>query len=119
GVAMVRDECDIIEPFVRTNLGLLDVLYIMIHRASDGTREILQALHGEGLQIRLMEIYEEGFNQEPRTNAAVRAALREDGADFVFPLDADEFVRAPGRAALEGALAALAAGCPGVMPWIT
>jgi hypothetical protein len=118
GVAMVRDEADIIEPFVRTNLALLDVLYVMIHRSSDGTREILQALYREGLQIRLMEIQEEAYRQEHHTNFAVRVALREERADFAFPIDADEFVRARDRASLEAALAALPAGTPGVMPWI-
>ena len=118
GVAMVRNECDIVEPFVRTNLALLDVLYVIVHRASDGTREILQALYREGLPIRLTEIAEEAFRQEHHTNAAVRTALRDERADFVFTLDADEFVRARDRGALEAALAALAPGAPGVLPWV-
>lgn len=119
GVAMVRNEADMIEAFVRTNLVLLDALYVVVHRASDGTAEILRALYGEGLQIRLLEVAEEAFRQEHYTNLAARAALRDERADFVFPLDADELVRAPDRAALEAALAALPEATLGAMPWIT
>src|SRR5512141_843942 len=119
GVALVRDEADIIEAFVRNNLVLLDALYVMIHRSADGTREILHALAREGLQLRLAEIREESFNQEGHTNNAARVAFTEDRADFVFPLDADEFIRADSRAALEQALAKLPAGNAGALPWLT
>ena len=51
-----------------------------------------------GLPLRLTEIEEESFNQELHTTAA-RAALRDERADFVFPLDADEFLRADSRRA--------------------
>lgn len=118
GVACVRNEADIIEAFVRTNLVMLDALYVMVHRATDGTREILQALYAEGLQIRLLDLEEEAFRQERFTNLGVRAAFRDDRADFVFPLDADEFVRAADRGALEASLAELPERTVGALPWI-
>ena len=118
GVAMVRNEADIIEAFVRTNLVLLDALCIVAHRCEDGTAEILQALSREGLPVRVVALHEEAYRQQVYTNAAVRAAFRDERADFVFPLDADEFVRAADRACLEAALAALPEGTCGVMPWI-
>lgn len=119
GVALVRNEADIIESFVRTNLVLLDALVIVIHRASDGTREILEALAGEGLPITLGEAHEESFDQERHTNAAARIAFRDLAADFVFPIDADEFVRAGDRLELEQSLAALPPGNAGALPWQT
>lgn len=118
GVAMVRNEADIIEAFVRTNLVMLDTLYIVAHRCTDGTAEILQAMYREGLQIRVMDLAEEAFRQEHYTNLATRAAFRDEKADFVFPLDADEFVRATSRAALEASLVRLPREALGAMPWI-
>ena len=118
GVAMVRNEADIIEAFVRTNLVMLDSLYIVAHRCTDGTAEILQAMYREGLQIRIMNLAEEAYLQERYTNLAARTAFRDDKADFVFPIDADEFIRAPDRKALEAALAALPPQSCGAMPWI-
>lgn len=119
GVAIVRNEADIVEAFARTNLVLLDALHVMVHRSTDGTREILQALAGEGLPLRLSEIAEESFNQEYHVTKAARLAFRDERADFVFPLDADEFVRADSRAALEQSLASLAAEHVGALPWLT
>ena len=118
GVSLVRNEADIIEAFVRTNLVLLDALHVMVHRSTDGTRELLQALKAEGLALTLSDIEEESFNQERHTTAAAGAAFAE-GADFVFPLDADEFLRADSRAALEQSLANLPPGNVGAMRWLT
>ena len=117
-VALVRNEADIIEAFVRTNLVLIDALHVMVHRSTDGTREILQALKAEGLALTLSEVEEESFNQELHTSAAARAAFR-DGADFVFPLDADEFLRSDSRAALEQALGDLPPEHVGALRWLT
>lgn len=119
GVALVRNESDIIEAFVRTNLVLLDALHVMVHRSTDGTREILHALKAEGLPLRLSEIEEESFDQELHTTTAARAAFRDDRADFVFPLDADEFLRADSREALEESLAGLPPGHVGALRWLT
>src|SRR5258706_10761744 len=118
GVSLVRNEADIIEAFVRTNLVLLDALHVMVHRSTDGTREIVQALKAEGLPLTLSEIDEESFNQERHTSAAARTAFNE-GADFVFPLDADEFLRADSRAALDEALANLPPEHVGALRWLT
>jgi hypothetical protein len=119
GVALVRNEADIIEAFVRNNLVLLDALHVMVHRSTDGTREILHELAKEGLPLRLSEVAEESFNQELHTTQAVRTAFREEHADFVFPLDADEFLRADNRAALERSLQDLPLEHVGALRWLT
>jgi hypothetical protein len=119
GVALVRNEADIIEAFVRTNLVMLDALVVFIHKASDGTREILLALAGEGLPLTLGDVNDDAFDQERHTNAAARMAFKDLAADFVFPIDADEFVRAESRASLERSLAAIPDGHAGALPWYT
>ena len=54
GVAMVRDEADVIEAFVRHNLNFLDGLAIIDHCSVDGTAEILKKLQSEGLPLRIV-----------------------------------------------------------------
>ena len=118
-VSIVRDECDIIESFVRRNLQFFDVMYVVVHRSIDGSREIVAALRDEGLPVRAFEDPGEGFNQAERTNRLARMALSE-GADFVFPIDADEILAAASREQLEAVLRTLPmGGAGGVFPWET
>lgn len=119
GVAMVRNEADIIEAFVRHNLTLLDGLTIVDHRSADATLAIVEALAREGLPLRLLRSDSVAYAQQEVTSAAVRQTFAATAADFVFPLDADEFVKTPSRAHLRRALAALPPGGHGVMTWHT
>jgi hypothetical protein len=104
---MIRNEADIVESFVRHNLKLLDGLTVIVHRPSDGTREILEALGKEGLPLELMPLDELGFYQGQRMSQAARSVFARHRPDFVFALDADEFLRAPSRAELRVVLGAL------------
>lgn len=107
GLAMIRNEADIVESFVRHNLKLLDGLTIIVHRPSDGTREILDALGREGLPLELMPLDELGFYQGQRMSQAARSVFARHQPDFIFTLDADEFLRPPNRAVLHDVLGAL------------
>jgi hypothetical protein len=53
GIAMVRNEADIIECWARYNLRVLDCLHITDHHSQDNTVEILESLRSEGLPIYL------------------------------------------------------------------
>jgi len=117
GVAMVKNEADIIEAFVRHNLELLDHLLIVDHQSSDATVAILGALRAEGMPIELMRDTALAFRQGDRIGELTRLAFQRFGADHVFALDADEFLVAPSRAVLEGHLAALPAGACASVPW--
>ena len=48
GISMIRNDADIVEPFVRHALRVLDHLFVIVHCPQDGTGEILSALHAEG-----------------------------------------------------------------------
>jgi len=48
-----------------------------------------------------------------------REALTQDSADFVFALDADEFLKLQARATLERALSEVPVGAHAVMDWLT
>ena len=119
GVAMVRDEGDIIEAFVRHNARVLDGLIVADHGSLDGTRDILARLREEGLALRVVPIDEPAFFQSRRITELAREALATDGADFVFALDGDEFLKVPSRATLERALAAVPRGMHALVHWQT
>lgn len=106
GVMMVRNEADIIEASVRHNLSLLDGLYVAHHRSVDGTGAILAALRREGLPVAVGQETATAFVQWRTLTGLARVAFRE-GADFVFALDADEFLRTPSRSRLEATLATI------------
>ena len=90
-VSMVRNEADVIESFVRHNLGWADKLYVAVHESSDETLSILQALQQDGLPIVLSEVKGAAQLQSEVVTALMRQAVAE-GAGIVVPLDADEFL---------------------------
>ena len=47
GITIVRNECDIVEAFVRHNGAVLDQLYVLDNNSSDGTLEILRTAYGK------------------------------------------------------------------------
>lgn len=124
-LTLARDEADIIEAFVRHTLMFVDRLYIVDDGSVDETGRILQLLGAEGLPItRVAHAPSAAFQQGRRTTDLMRQARAETAWDFLFPLDADEFICAPSRAALEAELAALPAMRPGAFsmshyaPWL-
>jgi hypothetical protein len=119
GAAMVRNEADVVEAFVRHNLGVLDGLALIDHGSCDGTAEILAALQRERLPLLVERDDGPAFRQPEHLSRTARALLRERGAEFVFALDADEFLRALPRARLEEALAAVPAGMHALVHWAT
>ncbi len=106
-VSIVKDEADIIEPFVRHTLGWVDQHLIFDHDSTDGTREILCALQAEGLPITLFTDGALGNLQQSRSNRLTTLAAQAQEADWILPLDADEFIAGPSRSALEKYLAGL------------
>ena len=107
GISMIRNDADIVEPFVRHALRVLNHLFVVVHCPQDGTGEILSALHAEGLPMTLVFDGEPAFLQGERMTWLAREAFAAFGPDYVFPLDADEFIIPGERAAIEAALAPL------------
>lgn len=101
---MVRDEADIIEAFVRHNLTVVDGLAIVDHGSSDGTGEILAALAAEGLPLRTTVETSSEFRQSAVVTRLARELFTACDPDYIFLLDADEFLKVPSRARLEARL---------------
>jgi glycosyl transferase family 2 len=106
-VSIVRSECDIIESFVRHNATFFDRLYILDHRSTDTTPDILRRLADDGLPLVLSREGYGIFYQGPTMTHLIKRAFDDLPWDFIIPLDSDEFLRVPDRAALEAALADL------------
>ncbi len=117
-VSIVKNEADIIEAFVRHTLTWVDHHLVFDHDSTDGTREILAALKQEGLPITLYTDAAIGNLQHVRSNHLTHLAAQSLGADWVLPLDADEILTGPGRAALEDSLAKLAQDRPASIPLV-
>lgn len=90
-VSMVRNEADVIESFVRHNLGWADRIYVAVHESTDETSNILHSLQKDGLPIFLSEVRGAAQLQSEVVTALLHQAVA-DGADFIVPLDADEFL---------------------------
>ena len=119
GVSVVRNEADVIEAFVRHNLTFLDSLTVVDHASADATPAILACLAGEGLPVRIVREDGAGFFQAEWLTAAARELFIRDGADFVFPIDADEFIKAGSRGEVERELSDVPAGAHAVIRWLT
>ncbi len=103
-VSVVKNEADIIEAFVRHTLAWTDHHLVFDHDSTDGTREILQALQAAGLPVSVFRDDAQGHLQQARSNHLTRLAAQAHAADWILPLDSDEFLDGPGRAELEAAL---------------
>jgi hypothetical protein len=111
-VGTVRDEADIVAGTVEHLLrqGVAGVL-LVDHQSSDQTQTVLQALASEDPRVRVGINHEPGFYQGATTSFLAQLAWRA-GADFVLPVDADEWFFAPGQT-----LAEFFAGCRNDVVW--
>lgn len=118
-VSMVRNEADIVEAWVRHNLTFLDGMAIIDHGSIDATVDVLKRLAAERLPLLLVDGKAPGYLQEQMTTALARQVFARTPADFVLPLDADEFVKTPSRDSLRRALAAIPPAMHGLLHWLT
>lgn len=91
-VSMVRNESDVIELFVRHHLKFVDHMLIVDHLSCDETPKILRALCDEGAPLSIVEERRSALEQRETTTRMIRRAIDEFGADWVVPLDCDEFL---------------------------
>jgi hypothetical protein len=103
GLFLIRNEVDLIEINLRHHFATaIDEAIVVDNGSSDGTMERVAALAGS-FPIRLTS--EPGpYDQSARITAMARAAY-DDGADWVLPIDADEFwigIHQPLRSVIAG-----------------
>ncbi|MGG5821417.1 class I SAM-dependent methyltransferase [Falsiroseomonas sp. HW251] len=115
-VAMMRNEGDIIRPFLRHCAEFFDEVFIADVRATDGTGEVLRSFHDPRLQLHVYEVTRQEKFQGALMNLLSRRAFAR-GADWVFLLDGDEFLAAETREDVEQALRDLG-GDVMMLPWM-
>ncbi len=105
GVLMrVKNECDVIEAFVRHHVALVDHVVVVDNASQDGTRTILDLLVQEGLPLTVVDDPTLEYRQSEIMSYLARALFRTHGFDRLFLLDADEFLIAAGRPEIDAAL---------------
>lgn len=95
GIALVKDEEDVIERTVRHMAGQVDELIVADNMSSDATREILDELACD-LPLEVLEDRELAHYQGRKLTDLAHLA-RERGATWVIPFDADELHYAVGH----------------------
>ncbi len=102
-VAMLRNESDIIGAFLAQCAELFDKIHIADIQSTDGTDALVRGFQAPGLETAVYPVNRQEKYQGALMNRLSRQAFAE-GADWVFFIDADEFIDIENRAALEAYL---------------
>lgn len=116
---MIRNEADILEAFVRYHLQIVDHMIIINHRSVDASGQILHGLLNEGLPIDVLNETSHEQQQARLLTRMMKTALDVHHADWILPLDADEFVSVNKRGYVRDTIAQLPNNVITKMPWRT
>ncbi|VAX15656.1 hypothetical protein MNBD_NITROSPINAE04-40 [hydrothermal vent metagenome] len=119
GVSVIKNESDILETFVRHNLGYLDALVVLENKSSDKSRQILERLALEGLPLIILDDPEIAHKQSEKLTGLIKKVAGIYNPDWIIPLDADEFLNPNEGETMESVLADLPEGSVGQMQWRT
>ena len=118
-IAMVKNERDIIEPFLRHNSMFFDAFIVIDNGSVDGTREILEQCASELKPVIFANRPEFAYHQGSFITKVTRFVQSIYQADFITFLDADEFISSSDRTQFEEDLSLIPSGCVGQMAWKT
>jgi hypothetical protein len=115
-VSWVRNEGDVLESFVRHNARWVDRMIIVVHRSIDASADILQSLKHEGFPLAITEDAGLMHRQGEALTQKMQTAM---DADWILPLDADEFLHAPSGQSVRELLSAQSCDTVLKLPWRT
>lgn len=118
-ISMVKNEQDVIEPFLRHNRPFFDAMIVLDNLSTDLTRTIALACARELDGIFVTDLPRFDYAQAEFMTAALHFAQSAFFADFVCFLDADEFIGAPDRAGFEKSLSIVPVGAASHHAWQT
>lgn len=116
-ISVVKNEADVVEAFVRHTGSFADHHLILDNGSTDGTREMLTALIGEGLPLTVVDDPTPGHWQKERTTRLMHRVASELEPDWILPIDADEFLVTPVAASIHDLLEGHCS--PVRIPWQT
>ncbi len=119
GIAVVKDESDIIEYFVRYNLRYLDALIVIDNASADSTRDILERLRAESLPLVVIADDRVGHFQATRLTHLARVCTRCLQTEYIVPLDADEIIDSGSRDHFLQSIRAVPDGSAPLLLWRT
>ncbi len=83
-VAMVKNECDIIELFIKINSRFFDHIYFLDHMSNDNTVKIINLMIAKGYNISYRIIADKAYNQSLETTFEVRRIAKLNLYDFII-----------------------------------
>lgn len=99
-ISMIRDEADIIAPFLRHLAALFDIVFLFDQRSSDGTSDVMREVCAARENWSYYFCDFAGRHQKEVNTIFMQKAFKH-GADAVFFLDSDEFIGVPSKADLQ------------------
>jgi hypothetical protein len=96
-LALVKNEGDIISLWLSHICELFNLIYIVDHQSTDGTREFLLEWAKSETRIHLYSFDEPGYFQSEITNYLAYWVAEKYPNAWLFPLDTDEFLKVSDR----------------------
>lgn len=118
-LSMVKNEQDIIEPFIRHHSQFVDCMIILDNASVDETRAIAQNCARELSNVLVVDCPGFEYSQSERMTRLLHYCQTAFFADFVLLLDADEFLEVENREALLVALETIPPNGIGHLLWQT
>lgn len=118
-LSMVKNEQDIIEPFIRHNARFLDCMVIIDNASVDDTRQIVVNCARETGKVIVSDSSTFAYTQAEQMTRLLNHCQTAFFADFIVLLDADEFISARDEIDFRANLAAIPSIGVGLMPWQT
>ncbi|WP_020399509.1 glycosyltransferase family 2 protein [Kordiimonas gwangyangensis] len=118
-ITMVKNERDVIEPFVRHNLRFVDYMIVVDNNSTDDTRDILVNLARETGRVGVFDRKQSSFTQGEFLTRVMQAVQSVCFADFFVFLDGDEFIGAASPEAFKAEIDKIPQFGFGLVPWRT
>jgi glycosyltransferase involved in cell wall biosynthesis len=117
-VSMVRNEIEVINEWLSHVLSLFDEVHIVDHISTDGTRERLTDLALAYPNLKLYVCDEPAYRQKEIMTHITTHELNADANDWVFFVDADEFLPFQNKKAFSEAMSAYRTQRVIRLPWL-